>query len=335
MKCNVFVYGRTKNKDYRWLQKPASGLNSKFFAKILEDNSNTLKKDQKLFISVSSSELYMLAYIFKDFSSIDERGRPISFVVGITCNKNKGREFNYRLPALLLQHNLITDLIKNDLTQVINNNSFFDIEDFDISEVHYVMNKELISNSEENNATLNNSILEKAHFLNKSTITPNVESNFKITNLNSILSTKDFIDTSSNDKRSSTSIVKEEVKPHNNETNISATKPLNLKINNSSDTIKENQSSSSLMNQLKSFEKINEEVKGDKQTSPIDDFKEIIKLGSAHYLAKLHNEKRQINFLQLNNNLSFKRDDFNKVYQELQNYDKVVNIAYEKILKNN
>ena len=187
MKSNIFVYGRTKNQDYRWLQKPNVALNSSFFARILENNSNSLKRNEKLFIFISTPDLYMLAYIFKDFSSIDERGRPITFVVGLTYNPLEGREFNYRLPALLQQHNLITDLIKNDLTRVINTNSFFNIENFDISKVTYIKNEKFISDLEHDNTTLNSSILEIAKELNNKAVTPNLESNFHLTDINNIL----------------------------------------------------------------------------------------------------------------------------------------------------
>jgi hypothetical protein len=153
--CEIFVYGRTKSIDYKWLQKPIESISSSFFAKVLEFNSNSLKKNEKLFIFNSSPELYMLAFIFKESSLIDERGRPISFVIGLTCESINAREFNYRLPALLQNYNLLINFVKNDLKLVVNNNIPLDIKKFDISHVEYKNNLEEVKNKD---ISLNSSI---------------------------------------------------------------------------------------------------------------------------------------------------------------------------------
>lgn len=349
MKCNIFVYGRTKNEDYRWLQKPNIALNSSFFAKILENNSNSLKKYEKLFMFVSSSDLYMLAYIFKDFSSLDERGRPISFVVGLTCNPKKGREFNYRLPALLLQHNLITNLIQNDLSKVINSNSSFKIEDFDISQVNYLINKDLISDLQQNRTTLNNSILEVAQNLNNKVTTPNLESNFKVTELSTLLKKKNENHKENNTppilkvaenlnkkvitpnsesnfnaiakgQSTSTAQVKQEVDTSSLEVNITAINIKNSLINKNT----------SLMNQLENFDKDNdlENIQSLKNK-----FEGIIKFKSADLLKEYYDNKRKKGFFEIKSQVIFQYQDFNKLYQELIVYDKKIAIEYEKVIK--
>lgn len=372
MKSNVFVYGRTKNQDYRWLQKPNIALNASFFARILENNSNLLKRNEKLFMFISTPNLYMLAYIFKDFSSMDERGRPISFIVGLTCNLIEGREFNYRLPALLQQHNLITNLIKNDLMRVINTNSSFNIENFNISQVTYIENEKFISELEDNTTTLNSSILEIAKKLNNKVVIPNLESNFNVTDINDILkeennaifegekklnnnistpsSESDFKVTGINNVlEGANSFIKkggQELKKGITPSSVES----NIKIVNRENTPpkckEENQTNSSLMSQLENFNqdksKKHVQTTNDVISSSSDSFdakkhltaelEEIIKFRPSSILAKLYNEEGEKGGL-FTKKISFQDKSFLTLYKKLRTYDNQVLNVCERVIK--
>jgi len=335
MKCNIFVYGRTKNEDYRWLQKPNIAINSNFFARVIEENSNSLKKDEKLFIFVATPDLYMLAYIFKDFSSIDERGRPISFVIGITCDSLEGREFNYRLPALLQQHHLITKLIKNDLEQVINTNSSFNIKNFDISQVNYIMNQELVA-SFHHNTTVNSSILEVAQNLNNQISTPNLESNFKVTEFNNLLKNENkekrdsFLNNNFNREDKESSILKIKVAEElniNNKINSNSKIIINNKSKKEKEKEKEkNKVNNSLINQLNNFEKDEK----DTIISQDNDLNEVIKFKSAYYLKECYENKRRKGFFETKSQVIFKYQDINELYKKLIIYDEKIVQIIEK-----
>jgi len=366
MESNIFVYGRTKNQDYRWLQKPNIALNSSFFARILENNSNSLQRDKKLFVFISTPNLYMLAYIFKDFSSVDERGRPISFVVGLACNAKEGREFNYRLPALLQQHNLITNLIKNDLAQVINSNSSFNIKDFDIKRVTYIENEKFLLDIEDNNATLNSSLLEMANKLNNKISTPSLESNFNLKDINNVLKEENNFVSEKEEKLNiniSSSVLKSDFKVKDTileETNnfvVKDKQEYQRKItpscieskteiidnNISSKDKEENKINNSLINQLNNFtkDKNKEDIpikelsnanKFNKKKYIISELEEIIKFRPSSILAKFYNEEGEKGGL-FTTKIFFNNEKFLTLHKKLKTYDNQVLNVCEKVIK--
>lgn len=105
---SLFLYGRTKAADYRWLLKPTPPLESGFIATALELNQRKLFDGNILYYYNNFGGFAIFCVLFTSKHEVDERGRPISFAVGISCEKIYVRELNYRLPALICEANRFT-----------------------------------------------------------------------------------------------------------------------------------------------------------------------------------------------------------------------------------
>jgi hypothetical protein len=131
--CDLFVFGRTKTIDYRWLLKPKAPLSEAFFSRTLEYYSQELGAGKRLFASERRNGYCVFSTFYISARETDERGRPIAFAVGLTCPESSAREFNYRLPDLILHADILDMTMADDISAAVRNDALIISRSLDIS----------------------------------------------------------------------------------------------------------------------------------------------------------------------------------------------------------
>jgi len=119
-----FLYGRSKNRDYRWLIPPQGEIGSNEIAKILEKKSRKLSKGFGYFSYQRTSDYATFCIFFNPGNIKDRFGRKISFMLGFEVFKTILWDFSFQLPNLILYAQDIVNLYLEQVTQLATSDNF-------------------------------------------------------------------------------------------------------------------------------------------------------------------------------------------------------------------